>query len=268
MPCSLKFRHHSPWASFLLLAGTAGAQLDFGSPRVSGENIDAYATPFYKLMATPLGSNRLLPDATGPAYEIGLETAVTPLPDGEPFQNAERSLWPVFRITGGARLGRFALGARGMGWQDPSMGLTYMGGGNVSGTLPLAKSRWAAMLQGGWDHLHFSSAYDFHYPGSIFSEGETVPGDYTLREDAWGATAGIVYRPSRLKLHMRSGPETTLARLRYLYYPSGEARQEAHSSKRLNGWRTEAGAEWRGFRLEAGYYFSPYLNAGWTWGWG
>jgi hypothetical protein len=246
-----------------LCASPAFGQLDFGSPEVSAEDMEEYAAPFYQLMAAPLGSHRMLPGARG--WEVAVETSVIPIPDNDVFEGAQRSVWPVFRVAAGKHLGPASLGIRGMGWRDPRMGTVALGGANLGWLLPFGASRWSGALQGGWDHLYFTSSYDFEYTGSILAPGATVPGDYTLHEDAVGATAGALYRVGAWSLYSRSGPEWTLARLRYLYYPPNEPRRETRSRTGLLGWRTEIGGGWRGLRLEAGFLYTPYFNAGWAW---
>ena len=248
----------------LLGAGNVSAQLDFGSPQVSKEEINLYAEPFYKLMAAPLGAGRLLPaGVTG--WTLGLETMATPVPDREQFENAERSVWPAVRALAGFQLDNAALGIRGMGWRDPRMGTVFTYGTNLSGRLPVGKLVSLA-LQGGWDHLSFGSTYSYYSGGTILSGGEVVPGDYTLHEDSWGGTVGLVIRPALWEFFARTGPEVTRAHLRYLYYPSQRA-QEVRTSKTMKGWRTEGGAGWRGFQVAVGYYFEPYATLGWSWTW-
>ena len=248
----------------LFAALPAQAQLDFGSPEISESQISEYAVPFYKLMAAPLGSGRAIP-LTRDGWSLGLETMATPIPDREPFENAERSVWPAGRIVAGGTFRNMGFGLRGMGWRDPRMGSVATFGTYAGYRMPLGKG-WEAALQGGWDHMSFRSTYSYYAPGSIFEGGEQVPGDYTLRENNWGATAGLAFRPGNWIFLIRGGPEATFAHLQYLYYPS-VGRREANSSTTLRGWRTEAGTGWRGFRLEGGYYFEPYVTLGWNWNW-
>ena len=250
---------------FLLLAPLpATAQLDFGSPEVSEADIDRYARPFYSLMAAPLGSGRALP-LPRDGWALGLETMATPIPDREPFENSQRGVWPAVRATAGGTFHNAEAGIRGMSWRDPRMGSAATWGAHVGYRVPLG-NRFETALQGGWDHIHFRSTYAYEVPGSLLTSGEHVPGNYTLSENGWGATAGLAYRPGHWILMARGGPEVTFARLRYLYYPSDGPR-EARGKTTLNGWRTEAGAGWRGFRLEVGHYLEPYVAAGWSWEW-
>ncbi len=248
----------------LLAALPAQAQLDFGSPEISESQITEYAIPFYKVIAAPLGSGRPLP-LKRDGWSLGLETMITPIPNREPFENAERSVWPGLRILAGGTFRNAVVGVRGLSWRDPRLGNMATFGTYAGYRVPVGKD-WEAALQGGWDHMRFRSTYSYTVPGSILTAGEHVPGNYTLWENSGGATAGIAFRPGNWILMARSGPEITFARLQYLYYPSDGPR-EAHSTTTLQGWRSEGGIGWRGFRLEGGYYFDPYINLGWSWDW-
>ncbi len=255
-------------AATLGLASSARAQFDIGSSSVPQSQIDAYAAPFFKLMSAGLGSNRDLPPDTGSEWRVGAAAILLPIPSGQPFQNADISALPLFRLSGGWQYRGTGAEIRGMAWRDPRAGDIFTYGGNLAYTRPLSESPWQVGAEAGWDYLSFGSSFTYPYQGSslVLQERGDVSGDYTLVENDGGIGAFAVFQRAAWKFYLQTGPELVLARFKYLYTDSQSGQeQETKSSQDLFGWRAEIGTGWRGFHVEAGYDFYPYFSLGWSW---
>jgi len=255
-------------ATTLGVACCAHAQFNIGSTDVPQSQIDAYAAPFFKLISAGMGSERVPSSETGSGWEAGAATILLPIPSGAPFQNADLSILPLFRLSGGMRYEGGEAGIRGMAWYDPRAGEIITYGADLAYSRPLSATAWSAGVQGGWDYLSFGSSYSYPYEGSslVFEEQGNVSGNYTLVENDLGTGAFVEFQKAHWKFYLQSGPELTLANFRYLYTDSQSGEnEETHSSQDLFGWRTEIGAGWHGFHVEAGYDSYLYFSLGWSW---
>jgi hypothetical protein len=261
-----------PLLLFLLLAvfcAPARAQLDLGSPQIPREEIDAYMEPFYRLIASAVGSDHFLPPARGLGWHAGLDAVAVPVPEGSPFENVALAVLPLFRAEGG--VGAFGAGASGraLAWRDPRVGdlATFGAAFGYAREIDGAAFPITVSLQGAWDFLSFASSYVYRYRGSPLGLADRdVPGDYTLKEHVFSLEPALALRRGPWGAFLRLGREWANGDFRYLYYdPRDDSRQNIVSNLDVPAWRFAAGASWRGFRVEGGYRSFPYFAAGWAW---
>lgn len=261
----------------LIIAFTAPAiraQLDLGSQDVPQSEIDGYMDPFYRVIATGIGSGRFtprLPAGQDPAlgWDLGFQAGLVPLPDRRPFQSTRLSALPVFRGRAGARFAGVGVMARGLVWNDPRLGdlATFGGGVSYGRAVPAAPVPVDATLMAGWDRLVFSSTYTYKYRGSALGLfDQDIPADYTLDERVLGGGLMLSTRAGAWIPYLQGWFEWTSGRFSYLYLdPRDSKNHEVVSKPGFPGARGSAGVLWHGFHVEADFRSYPSLEAGWSW---
>ncbi len=258
------------WAVLIIAccSSAARAQLDLGSQDVPQAEIDAYMDPFYRVIATGIGSGRLTPRDAAPGWDLGIQTGLVPLPDRKPFKSADLSALPLFRLRGGARFFGADAMARGLVWKDPRLGrLASFGGGAsygrdvIAGVFPLEVTAMA-----GWDRLDFSSSYTYKYRGSALGLfDQDVPGDYSLAEQVYAGGLMVSSRLGAWKPYLQGWFEWTSGRFDYLYLDSRDGKnKDVKSDLSFPGARGSMGALWHGLNLEAGFRTHFFVEAGWS----
>lgn len=259
----------------LLAAVPCRAQLDLGSQDIPQDSIDAYMAPFYRLAASALGSDRHLPEGDGFGWHAGLQGAVTPVPDRPPFEDADLSVLPMFRLEGGLSHDGIGIMARGLAWTDPRMGdLATFGGGLSLGRkfrgVPMpglagAGTAWVALVLG-WDRLVFSSEYTYRYRGSLLALfDQDIPGDYTLAENLMAGGFQAALGLGSWRLHLEGMLESASGSFQYQYLdPRSGNRSRLTSDLEQVGLRVATGLTWKGFRLTTGWHHYPYVSTAWS----
>jgi hypothetical protein len=245
------------------------AQLDLGTGDVPQGRIDAYVSPFYRVIAAGLAQGRFGPGREGSGVEAGFQAGLVPLPDRDPFRTASLSALPLFRLRLGAFLAGAALEIRGLIWKDPRAGeLAAFGVGAQYGFAPGAVAGWSlrADIEAGWDRLVFSSAYTYRYRGSALGLfDQDVPGDYRLAEQVFGGAAMLSCRRGSWSPYLQGGFDWAGGRFAYLYAdPRDGTLRRVGSASDFPSVRGALGLRWRGFRAEAAWAGYPVFEAAWS----
>lgn len=276
---------HSRLRNIILFAASAAsaahAQLDLGSGEIPQDRIDAYMSPFYKVIASGIGAGRIFPvgplassgsqalSGSGFGYEAGLQSDIVPLPDEKPFASADLWAMPFFRARAGLGWGGAVLMARGMTWKDPRLGdvSTFGGGAAYAWEWPGLRVPLTATLMAGWDMLKFTSTYTYRYRGSVLGLfDQDIPGDYSLLERIYAGGLMVSTGRGPWRAFLQSWFEAASGHFSYLYLdPRDSKTHDVRSDLLLPGARLAAGVGGYGFRLEGGWRSYPYFEIGWAW---